>query len=179
MPPHLLNPHCSLGLQNFANLTILKKEQTKMVNDIAVRKLTEADRDSWLPLWRGYQQFYEEEIPEETTRVTWSRILDPREPVFGAIAIAGDRPVGIVHWLYHRSCWTVGNYCYLQDLFVTPDHRGSGVGRKLIEFVFAAARIGGCSKVYWLTQETNAKAMLLYDRIARRSGFVQYEKSVS
>lgn len=147
-----------------------------MVTNPVVRHLTETDHDCWLQLWRGYQEFYEEEIPAETTQVTWSRILDPREPVFGAVAFAGDRAVGIVHWLYHRSCWTAGNYCYLQDLFVTPDHRGSGVGRKLIEYVFAAARIDGCSKVYWLTQETNAKAMLLYDRIARRSGFVQYEK---
>lgn len=150
-----------------------------MVNDIVLRRFTEADHDSWLPLWRAYQEFYREKIPAETTRVTWSRILDLHEPVFGAVALAGDRAVGFVHWLCHRSCWTVGNYCYLQDLFVVPDHRGSGVGRKLIEYVFAAARITGCSKVYWLTHETNAKAMLLYDRIAQRSGFVQYEKRIT
>ncbi|MGB6482019.1 MAG: GNAT family N-acetyltransferase [Candidatus Acidiferrales bacterium] len=147
-----------------------------MGDDVTVRNLVAADHDAWLPLWRGYQQFYKEEIPAETTRVTWARILDPSEPVFGAIALAGDRAVGMVHWLFHRSCWTVGSYCYLQDLFVVPDHRGSGIGRKLIEHVFAAARDAGCAKVYWLTQETNANAMLLYDRIARRSGFVQYEK---
>lgn len=147
-----------------------------MPNNVTVRNLIAEDHDAWLPLWRGYQQFYEEEIPAETTRVTWTRILDPKEPVFGAIALAGDRTVGIVHWLYHRSCWTVGNYAYLQDLFVIPDHRGSGVGRNLIEHVFSAARAAGCSKVYWLTHDTNKNAMLLYDRIARRSGFVQYEK---
>jgi GNAT superfamily N-acetyltransferase len=144
---------------------------------LSVRNLAAADHDSWLPLWRAYQRFYEEEIPAETTRVTWARILDPLEPVFGAVALAGDRAVGFVHWLCHRSCWTVGDYGYLQDLFVIPDHRGSGIGRNLIEHVFAAARVAGCSKVYWLTHETNKNAMLLYDRIARRSGFVQYEKT--
>lgn len=149
-----------------------------MSNNVTVRNLIAEDHDAWLPLWRGYQQFYEEEIPVETTRVTWARILDPKEPVFGAIALAGDRAVGIVHWLYHRSCWTVGNYAYLQDLFVIPDHRGSGVGRKLIEHVFLAARIAGCAKVYWLTHDTNKNAMLLYDRIARRSGFIQFEKKL-
>ncbi len=147
-----------------------------MVDNLTIRNLAAADHDAWLPLWRAYQQFYEEDIPSETTRVTWSRILDPREPVFGAVALAGDRAVGIVHWLFHRSCWTVGNYCYLQDLFVTQDHRGSGIGRRLIEHVCAAARVAGCAKVYWLTHETNKNAMLLYDRIARRTGFVQYEK---
>lgn len=147
-----------------------------MVSSVSLRNLTPEDHDAWLPLWRSYQHFYQAEIPEETTRITWARILDPLEPVFGAIASAGDRPVGMVHWLYHRSCWSIDNNCYLQDLFVIPDHRGGGIGRKLIEHVYAAARIGGCAKVYWLTHETNATAMLLYNRIAERTGFVHYEK---
>ncbi len=150
-----------------------------MGNDLTLRNLTPEDHHLWLPLWRGYQQFYQAEIPEETTRTTWARILDPREPVLGAMAFAGDRAVGMVHWLYHRSCWSVGNNCYLQDLFVIPDHRGSGIGRQLIEHVFAAARNVGCAKVYWLTHETNAKAMLLYDRIAQRTGFIHYEKMLT
>ena len=55
-------------------------------------------------------------------------------------AYAGGQLVGIVHYLYHRSCWTVGDYCYLQDLFVAPDMRGGGIGRKLIAAVEQAAR---------------------------------------
>jgi GNAT superfamily N-acetyltransferase len=149
-----------------------------MGDNVIVRNLSAADHDAWLPLWRGYQQFYKEDIRVETTRVTWARMLDPTEPVFGAMALAGDRAVGIVHWLFHRSCWTVANYCYLQDLFVIPEHRGSGLGRRLIEYVFAAARDARSAKVYWMTHETNATAMLLYDRIARRTGFVEYEKSL-
>ena len=166
--------------QKFANLAShrLNGGVTEMGDTLRLRNLAAEDHDGWLPLWRGYQEFYKEEIPAETTRTTWARILDPLEPLFGAIALAGDRPVGMVHWLYHRSCWTASNSCYLEDLFVVPDHRGSGIGRKLIEHVFVAARAGGCAKVYWLTHETNAKAMLLYDRIARRSGFVQYEKKL-
>jgi GNAT superfamily N-acetyltransferase len=147
-----------------------------MGDNVIVRNLSDADHDAWLPLWRGYQEFYKEDISAETTRVTWARMLDPTEPVFGAMALAGDRAVGIVHWLFHRSCWTVANYCYLQDLFVIPDHRGSRLGRRLIGYVFAAARDAGSAKVYWMTHETNATAMLLYDRIARRTGFVEYEK---
>jgi GNAT superfamily N-acetyltransferase len=149
-----------------------------MSKDVTVRNLLPADYDAWLPLWRGYQEFYKEEIPAETTRVTWARFLDPSEPVFGAIALAGGRAVGMVHWLFHRSSWTVGSNCYLQDLFVVPDHRGGGAGRKLIEHVGTAARDAACAKVYWLTHETNATAMRLYDRIARRTGFVHYERKL-
>jgi GNAT superfamily N-acetyltransferase len=81
-----------------------------------------------------------------------------------------------VHWIIHRSCWTIADYCYLQDLFVAPGRRGGGIGRKLIETVYDKARGLACSRVYWLTHETNADAMRLYDGIADRSGFVQYRK---
>ena len=147
-----------------------------MSDAVTIRPVQAGDYDPWLPLWRGYQKFYQSEIPAETTRMTWARILDPREPVFGALAFSQERAVGMVHWLYHRTCWTIGNNCYLQDLFVAPEQRGSGIGRKLIDHVCAAARIGGCAKVYWLTHETNKNAMLLYDRLATRTGFVHYEK---
>src|ERR1700677_1919829 len=83
---------------------------------------------------------------------------------------------GIVHWITHRSCWTAGDYCYLQDLFVASDRRATGIGRDLIESVYDNARSLGCSRVYWLTHETNTAAMMLYDRIADRPGFVQYRK---
>jgi GNAT superfamily N-acetyltransferase len=82
----------------------------------------------------------------------------------------------MVHAIRHRSCWTIGDYTYLQDLFVAARCRGAGIGRRLIEHVYSAAAIQGCSRVHWLTHETNQDAMLLYDRIAQRSGFLQYRK---
>src|SRR3546814_15032754 len=84
----------------------------------------------------------------------------------------------MVHWVLHRSCWTAGDYCYLQDLFVAPDVRGGGHGRALIEHVYAQARAVNVARVYWLTHETNHTAMQLYDRIADRPGFIQYRKTL-
>jgi GNAT superfamily N-acetyltransferase len=92
------------------------------------------------------------------------------------VAEEDDRLVGLVHYIQHRSCWTVGDYVYLQDLFVDPDVRDTGLGRALIEHVYARAAETGASRVWWLTHESNAQAMLLYDRIADKSGFVQYRK---
>jgi len=83
---------------------------------------------------------------------------------------------GIVQYLFHRSCWTIGDYCYLQDLFVVPDARGLGAGRALIEAVEQAARAHGASRVHWLTKEDNRTARALYDKLAERSGFIQYRK---
>ncbi|SNS18921.1 GNAT family N-acetyltransferase [Pseudomonas segetis] len=143
---------------------------------LEIRPVTAADQSAWLPLWQGYQQFYKTEISAATSAVTWQRFLDPAEPMHAAIAWQDGEPVGVVHWIFHRSCWTVGDYCYLQDLFVAQQLRGSGVGRKLIEHVYAQAAAAGASRVHWLTHETNTDAMQLYDRIADRPGFVQYRK---
>jgi GNAT superfamily N-acetyltransferase len=145
---------------------------------IVIRPVSAADHDAWMPLWRGYQAFYKVDLPAATSARTWERFLDPAEPMHAVLAWQGDRAVGLVHWIYHRSCWTEGDYCYLNDLFAEPDLRGTGVGRALIEHVYAEATAAGCSRCYWLTHETNSFAMRLYDRIAERSGFVQYRKAL-
>ncbi|MDD1508066.1 GNAT family N-acetyltransferase [Pseudomonas sp. CNPSo 3701] len=136
------------------------------------------DHDAWLHLWQGYQRFYATEIPEATTALTWQRFLAADEPVHAALAWQDGRAIGMVHWIFHRSCWTEGDYCYLQDLFVDEQVRGGGTGRGLIEHVYAQARQAGASRVHWLTHESNTTAMQLYDRIAERPGFVQYRKKL-
>lgn len=142
-----------------------------------IRPLAAIDYDSWLSLWLGYQAFYRVEIADGVSRKTWNRLLDPVEPMFGAASIDGaGRAIGLVHWILHRSTWTEGDYCYLQDLFVAPWARGRSVGRGLIEHVYQAAKAAGCPRVHWLTHETNRVAMLLYDGISERSGFVQYRR---
>jgi GNAT superfamily N-acetyltransferase len=146
--------------------------------NVLIRALSAEDYEAWRSLWKGYQTFYEASLPEEVTRESFRRMLDLAEPTYGALAWQGDRAIGMVHWIFHRSNWSIGDYCYLQDLYVDETSRGLGVGGLLIEHVYADARRIGASRVYWLTHETNKTAMLLYDRVAERSGFVQYKKSL-
>jgi GNAT superfamily N-acetyltransferase len=141
-----------------------------------IRALAAGDRAGWEPLWQGYLEFYQTRLAPQVSEVTFARLTGGRDPMGALVADEDDTIVGIAHWITHRSCWTAGDYCYLQDLFVAPDRRGRGIGRKLIEAVYAEAQRRGCSRVYWLTHETNKSAMLLYDRIGDRSGFVQYRK---
>jgi GNAT superfamily N-acetyltransferase len=145
---------------------------------LAIRPIGSGDREAWLPLWRGYQAFYKVNLATDVTDTTWTRLNDPAEPVDGALAWRGAEAIGLVHHIRHRSAWTIGDYCYLQDLFVADGARGLGIGRRLIEHVYAAAQAAGCSRVHWLTHETNTDAMQLYDRIAEKSGFVQYRKII-
>jgi GNAT superfamily N-acetyltransferase len=143
---------------------------------LSIRPLRPNERATWEPLWQGYLTFYGASVPPETTAATWSRFHDSAEPMHVLGAFAGSDLAGIVHYIFHRSTWTTGDYCYLQDLFTAEPARGKGVGRALIEAVYKRAREAGASRVYWLTHETNASARALYDRVADRPGFIQYRR---
>jgi len=147
-----------------------------MTAQIVIRPLRLDERMAWEPLWKGYLDFYRFTAPQETYDATWARLHDPNEPMWLLGGYVDGKLLGIVHYIYHRSCWTIGDYCYLQDLFVAEGARKLGLGRALIEAVYAAARAAGASRVHWLTYETNAVARSLYDTLADRPGFIQYRK---
>ncbi len=144
------------------------------VADFKVRAIERADRERWAPLWLAYLTFYQTAESAEVTEATFARIFDPLEPVHGVVAARGERLIGFSHYLFQRSTWLVAARCYLQDLFVSPDVRGGGVGRALIGAVAAAAKEAGAANVYWNTHETNATARKLYEAVAERTGFIQY-----
>jgi GNAT superfamily N-acetyltransferase len=147
----------------------------------AIRPLQPADRHPWDGLWRGYLEFYKATIPDHVTELTWQRLMDPEAPILGFAAVRDDgredgRLLGIVHYLFHPVTWAAGPRCYLEDLFTAPEARGQGVGRALIEAVYAAADERGADQVYWLTQAGNATARTLYDQVATATEFVKYRR---
>jgi GNAT superfamily N-acetyltransferase len=144
-----------------------------------IRPLQPSDRAAWQPLWEAYLSFYEATIPPETTELTWVRFHDAGEPMHALGAFdAGNRLVGITHAIFHRSTWLPEWTCYLQDLYVEADQRGTGTGALLIEAVADLARAKGAGRLYWMTHQDNATAQRLYDRIAAKSGFIQYRKAL-
>ncbi len=153
-----------------------------MSNDVIVRPVARADHDQWLPLWDGYNAFYGRSGPTaldpEITAMTWARFFDAYEPVHALVAESEGRLLGLTHYLFHRSTTAIAPLCYLQDLFTTEAARGKGVGRALIEAVYDRARAAGSPRVYWQTHETNDTAMALYDRLAEKSGFLVYRKTL-
>ena len=144
---------------------------------ITVRPLAQADRLEWEPLWQGYLTFYKATLPQATTDVTWNKLMDPSRDPFGLCAVdERGKLIGLTHYLFHQSTWTVPHICYLQDLFVDPTVRGHGAGRALIEAVYAAADKAGAAQVYWLTQDFNATARALYDKVANVTPFIRYRR---
>ena len=145
---------------------------------IRVRRLEPKDKACWLPLFQGYITFYKASVAGEVIDKTWQRLM-AGEPDFhiGLAAVdENDTPVGIAHVLFHRSTWSATHYCYLEDLFVDPENRGQGAGRKLIEAVYQEADARKCTRTYWTTQEFNYRARTLYDQMATKSVFVQYRR---
>jgi GNAT superfamily N-acetyltransferase len=61
--------------------------------------------------------------------------MDPTKPMHCAVTEQHGVLVAVVHYIFHRSCWTTGDYVVLQDLFIAPELRGKGVGRALIEHI--------------------------------------------
>jgi len=144
---------------------------------LVVRPLSLSDRPQWDDLWMAYLAFYETSRPKSVYDIYFARLLgdDPRD--FNGLAAEQDgRLVGLAHYLFHRHGWRVENVCYLQDLYADPSVRGQGVGRRLIEGVYAAADDAGCPSVYWLTQDFNTEARKLYDRIGTLSPFIKYDR---
>jgi GNAT superfamily N-acetyltransferase len=143
--------------------------------EITVRPLDSADKAEWLKLWQGYLTYYEASVVEKATETTWSRLIDKKFDIHGLCAVdEAGKLLGLVHYLYHPVTSSVSPRCYLEDLFTSKEARGNGVGRALIEAVYAAADEHGADQVYWLTQDFNETARALYDKVATKTPFIKY-----
>ena len=147
-------------------------------NSIKLAPLSEIDYERWLNLWQQYLTFYETTLPLSIIEATWRNILDGSVPIYGFGAWLEDTLVGFTHVVLHPNTWDTTECCYLEDLYVDESVRGQGVGRALIEHVYSFANQKNCNRVYWVTQESNSSARLLYDSMATKTDMVQYRKNL-
>lgn len=144
---------------------------------LLIRPVERGDVSAWRALWTAYLEFYETSVSEAVYKATFDRLCATDRPdQNGLLAVDDGTPVGLVHYIYHRHNWRLEQVCYLQDLYADPSVRGQGVGRRLIEAVYAAADTDGCPSVYWLTQDFNHEARKLYDRIGVLTPFIKYSR---
>jgi GNAT superfamily N-acetyltransferase len=144
---------------------------------MVIRKLVAGDFGSWEPLWHAYLRFYRGEVSAEVTGTTFRRLCDGLDGMTGLVAEDDSGALtGLAHLVFHLSTWSDGPYCYLEDLYVSPAARGTGLSRELLDAVFAEASSRGATRTYWETQEYNGAARSLYDQVAHRTSFVVYER---
>jgi GNAT superfamily N-acetyltransferase len=148
-----------------------------MTGEITIRPVAAADEAGWMALWRGYLEFYEEDIPEEVSRHTFARVLDPKAGHIGSLvaATAEGRLVGLLTYIVHEITWSQAPACYLEDLFVADDVRGQGIASALIERMVEIGKAAGWHRIYWNTARDNVRAQKLYNRLSERTGWVRYD----
>ncbi|TCO72476.1 N-acetyltransferase family protein [Rhodovulum euryhalinum] len=147
------------------------------MSDITVRPLRPEDLPDWRRLWTAYLDFYDTTVAPEVYETTFARLLHGGDPDMGCrLALMGGRPVGLVHFIFHRHCWKPEGVCYLQDLYSDVSVRGKGVGTALIRAVYAVAESRDVPTVYWMTSADNAQARALYDRIGQLTPFIKYQR---
>ncbi len=151
-----------------------------MSDSVTIRAVRPEDETNWRTLWADYCQFYKTELPEEVTSETWRRILDPEFPFFTLMAEGNSgEPLGFANCFLHPHTWSLQTLCYLEDLFVKPEARGQGVGKRLIETLIEQGKREHWKRVYWLTQTDNAAARRLYDQFHPADDFVRYTVDLS
>jgi GNAT superfamily N-acetyltransferase len=149
------------------------RNPTKPSRALQIAPLRANERAAWERLARAYREFYQTPTSDAEFASAWKR-LRAHDGVFALGARVDGELVGIAHYLFHTGTWT-RHVCYLQDLFTLPQARGKGVARALIEAVAQIARKQGATRYYWLTQEHNAVARVLYNKIAQYHGFIRYD----
>ena len=144
------------------------------MSDFIIKPTSLEDKEQWLPLWNVNLTFYGTELPDEVTNATWENIHQEDYPVNALGAYIDNQMVAFVTFTYHRSTWSTGYYCYLEDLFVGEQARRKGIAEALIKGVDQVRKDYGATRLYWMTQGGNESARRVYDRLADITDFVQY-----
>ncbi len=146
--------------------------------ELVLRKLAPADKSQWLELWAGYLAFYEHELTPEQTELSWQRLLGSSDGVNALVAEHAGELVGLAHYFWTPSTWQQNQDLYLEDLFVSPEVRGRGVGKRIIEELIQICKDAGGSKVHWQTHHTNKTAISLYQKLGQQSEFIVFETRI-
>lgn len=139
-------------------------------------------RTGWERLWRqNIIQFGAPDMPNDVIEGLWQRILDPDHPMQAWLALDDDQDdddqsvIGLAHLVIHPHTFTLRNVAYLEDFWVSPDHRSRGIGGLMMDALQEQAKQNNWLRLYWLTASDNHGAQRLYDRLAKRVDSVLYK----
>ena len=134
-----------------------------------VRVADERDAASVASLMSAFRNHIGRDWPsDDQVRATVDSLLrDPATEFLLAAPDAGSPPAGVCQLRYRLSVWTASDDCWLEDLYVTGEARGTGLGRALIEAAFERARARGCGRIQLDVAEDNTRAIEVY----RQAGF--------
>ena len=133
-----------------------------------IRPLENQDYSKWLPLWDANNLGMRN---VDVTTETWARLMNPDNPVKGLVAAGQGELMGLVHYVLHPTTGAIEPACYMQDVFVDPEHRKKGVARALVNEVVTIGRKERWSRLYWLAEADNVAAQGLYKSLGVKLDF--------
>ena len=136
------------------------------------------DFDLLWPLAASFRDTLRRNFPDnETLKVSLRHLLASGEGEFFLAIDDTGKAVGYVQQRYRYSIWMNGLEAALEDLFVSPDSRGLGVGAELVRFAIHRAEAKGCESIKLDTNESNLEAIHLYKRLGFSSGSTRFSDS--
>ncbi|GEO85107.1 MULTISPECIES: GNAT family N-acetyltransferase [Alphaproteobacteria] len=105
---------------------------------------------------------HEVEATEDSLKVS---LFGPASVTEAAILEVDGVAAGFAVWFFNYSTWQARNGLYLEDLYVSPDYRGSGAGKLLLRHMAKRAVEKGCGRFEWSVLDWNAPAISVYDAI--------------
>lgn len=149
------------------------------MNEISVRPVALDDHAQWDTLYQGYATFYKVVQTADMRETVWTWLHDDTKEPRGLVAVHSDGTLaGFAHFRPFARPLSATVGCFLDDLFVDPDARGSGAADALIEGVRAVAESEGWSVVRWITADNNYRGRAVYDRLATKTHWVTYDLKI-
>jgi len=143
--------------------------------DTVIRGIRPTDKAQWARLFVAYGVFYETAFTQQIVDAVFEKLTDASTDVQSIVAERGGALIGFAHLRPQYDTFTAGPGWFLDDLYVTPEARGSGAATALIEALRELAASNGGGTVRWITAHDNTTAQRVYDRLAKRTTWVTYE----
>lgn len=147
-----------------------------MSEELRIEAASQENFDDLLALIAAYQTFYKvDDIDSVQNRIFFSQFLSKPEDGQQFIAYHGDMAVGFTTLYFPYSSTQASRFALMNDLFVTYQVRGQGIGAALIEKAREVAAANGFDSLAWMTAKDNATAQHLYDRFdVHKSAWYEY-----
>ncbi len=142
----------------------------------SIRPLQPEDRSNWERLYRAYAAFYGMPMEQSTLDTVWEWINDADNSFYGFISKDEQgNAIGMMHCRAMPSPLRGAMIGFLDDLFVDPSHRGSGIVQQMYKTLATFGKQQGWPFFRWITAENNYRGRGSYDKIADKTQWVTYQ----
>ncbi|MDC0535415.1 GNAT family N-acetyltransferase [Francisellaceae bacterium] len=145
---------------------------------VTIRKVTQNDFEAWAKLYQGYADFYQVPMNDEILNNVWTWIFDSNTSFYCLVAELDTKLVGFMHYRAMPSSLRGIMVGFLDDLFVMPEARGTGVVDKLFDGLKDQAEQNSWPLVRWITAEDNYRGRAYYDKMSQKTKWVTYQLDI-